>query len=209
MKEKLFLKLKTEGSSFGLSNDSIKGVADLLSANLTDESNEEEVTNIVKLGLGMMKTMQSNITKEVNRIMPKPKEEEKETVKEVKEEEQDTPAWVNQLIEQNKQLGERLLQLEGSQVRKTRKERLNEHYKGLPDNIKSELLKRVEFIDFKDDEAFANYLETEKPIVEGLVKQAGADKVNSLGKIKQGISKENLPPLDEVREILGIKKQEK
>ena len=209
MKEKLFLKLKTEGSSFGLSNDSIKGVADLLSANLTDESNEEEVTNIVKLGLGMMKTMQSNITKEVNRIMPKPKEEEKETVKEVKEEEQDTPAWVDQLIEQNKQLGERLSQLEGTQVRKTRKERLNEHYKGLPDNIKSELLKRVEFIDFKDDEAFANYLETEKPIVEGLVKQAGADKVNSLGKIKQGISKENLPPLDEVREILGIKKQEK
>lgn len=209
MKEKLFLKLKTEGSSFGLSNDSIKGVADLLSANLTDESNEEEVTNIVKLGLGMMKTMQSNITKEVNRIMPKPKEEEKETVKEVKEEEQDTPAWVNQLIEQNKHLGERLLQLEGSQVRKTRKERLNEHYKGLPDNIKSDLLKRVEFIDFKDDEAFANYLETEKPIVESLVKQAGADKVNSLGKIKQGISKESLPPLDEVREILGIKKQEK
>lgn len=209
MKEKLFLKLKTEGSSFGLSNDSIKGVADLLSANLTDESNEEEVTNIVKLGLGMMKTMQSNITKEVNRIVPKPKEEEKETVKEVKEEVQDTPAWVNQLIEQNKQLGERLSQLEGTHVRKTRKERLNEHYKGLPDNIKSELLKRVEFIDFKDDEAFANYLETEKPIVESLVKQAGADKVNSLGKIKQGISKENLPPLDEVREILGIKKQEK
>lgn len=209
MKEKLFLKLKTEGSSFGLSNDSIKGVADLLSANLTDESNEEEVTNIVKLGLGVMKTMQSNITKEVNRIIPKPKEEEKETVKEVKEEVQDTPAWVDQLIEQNKQLGERLSQLEGTHVRKTRKERLNEHYKGLPDNIKSELLKRVEFIDFKDDEAFANYLETEKPIVEGLVKQAGADKVNSLGKIKQGISKENLPPLDEVREILGIKKQEK
>lgn len=209
MKEKLFLKLKTEGSSFGLSNDSIKGVADLLSANLTDESNEEEVTNIVKLGLGMMKTMQSNITKEVNRIIPKPKEEEKETVKEVKEEVQDTPAWVNQLIEQNKQLGERLSQLEGTHVRKSRKERLNEHYKGLPDNIKSELLKRVEFIDFKDDEAFANYLETEKPIVESLVKQAGADKVNSLGKIKQGISKENLPPLDEVREILGIKKQEK
>ena len=139
MKEKLFLKLKTEGSSFGLSNDSIRGVADLLSANLTDESNEEEVTNIVKLGLGMMKTMQSNITKEVNRIMPKPNEEEKETVKEVKEEVQDTPAWVDQLIEQNKQLGERLSQLEGTHVRKSRKERLNEHYKGLPDNIKSEL----------------------------------------------------------------------
>lgn len=202
MNEKLFNELKTRGSSFGLSNDALEGVVELLSANLNEESNDEDLQKVAELGLGIMKTMQSGITKEVTRISEKlkPKEVKVEKPKEEKPKEEKPKEEDNQLVELIKGLQSEIQELKGVNVRKTRQERLNELYKDLPKERKNVLLNRVNLIEFPSEEAFESYLESEKPIVADLVAKAGADKVNSVGAIKQGVKVEKLPDEEKLKQ---------
>ena len=193
MNEKLFNELKTKGSSFGLSNDALEGVVELLSANLNEESSDEDLQKVTELGLGIMKTMQSGITKEVTRISEKLKPKEVKKVEEKPKEED------NQLVELIKGLQSEIQELKGVNVRKTRQERLNELYKDLPKERRDVLLNRVNLIEFTSEEAFESYLESEKPIVADLVAKTGADKVNSVGSIKQGVKVEKLPDEEKLK----------
>ena len=193
MNEKLFNELKTKGSSFGLSNDALEGVVELLSANLNEESSDEDLQKVTELGLGIMKTMQSGITKEVTRISEKLKPKEVKKVEEKPKEED------NQLVELIKGLQSEIQELKGVNVRKTRQERLNELYKDLPKERRDVLLNRVNLIEFTSEEAFESYLESEKPIVADLVAKSGADKVNSVGSIKQGVQVEKLPDEEKLK----------
>lgn len=192
MNEKLFNELKTKGSSFGLSNDALEGVVELLSANLNEESSDEDLQKVTELGLGIMKTMQSGITKEVTRISEKLKPKEAKKVEE-------KPKEDNQLVELIKGLQSEIQELKGVNVRKTRQERLNELYKDLPKERRDVLLSRVNLIEFTSEEAFESYLESEKPIVADLVAKSGADKVNSVGSIKQGVKVEKLPDEEKLK----------
>lgn len=208
MKSKLFEKLKTEGASFGFSEEEIDRVAELLSVNLTSESNEEELAKVVGQGLGLMKLSQSAISRSVNKKLEslKPKEVEKKEQKQDVELNAETLKAI--IAEATKPLQDEIQSLKGVNVLKTREERLNVLYKDLSKENRDKLLSQTEYISFDNDEAFDKYIESQKGIVESMVQKEGASRVNSIGQVGQTTSPEDLPDENQVREMLGIKKRD-
>ena len=210
MKSKLFEKLKTEGSSFGLSDEAIGGVVELLSANLTSESSDEDLTKVSELGLGVMRTIQSTTQKEVSRIA-KPKNEPKKvdpTKVDVvdKVEDDKTPEWAKALLEKSQALEEQVKAMQGVNVRKSREQQLREVYKGISKETIDKLITPVEHIEF-NDEGFDAYLETQKLIAENIRAKEGADKVNSIGQTRFSVAKDKLPSEEDAKQAFqGIGK---
>ncbi len=206
MKLKLQERLKTEGSSFGFNEDEIKQLTDLLSGGLTDESSEEDLASVVKQGLSIMKLSQSAVNRSVNKIKtPVDKKVEKPIEKPIDKSKGETS---NEVLELLKGLSEEIQALKGANVKKSRKERLNDLYKGLPKEDKERLLTQIELVEFPNDEAFEQFIEVQKPSIDALVAKVGADKVNSLAKPKTSINTDKLPSKEEAARAFNIKLKE-
>lgn len=68
------------------------------------------------------------------------------------------PAWAKALIEQNKQLAQKVAAFEGSKVTETRQQQLEAKLTKVPEAFKAKALKDFKRMTFETDEAFAEYL---------------------------------------------------
>lgn len=92
---------------------------------------------------------------------PKPKEEE-------------IPAYLKPFLEKQKALEDKLAQYVAKEVGDSRLSKLNELLKDAPANVQKMYKDNFSAMSFKDDEAFTSWLDTNKPIIEGLTKDFAA-----------------------------------
>lgn len=74
------------------------------------------------------------------------------------DDEEKAPAWAKALIEQNKQLAEKVAAFEGSKKTETRLQQLESKLTNVPAAIKAKALKDFKRMTFETEEAFAEYL---------------------------------------------------
>lgn len=86
IKERVLASMKTSYAKYGFKKDELSQLADIISANLKDESTDEEITSVLTANEGYAKMMQSVYNRGVSETndkyrdyIPKPKEDPKPT----------------------------------------------------------------------------------------------------------------------------------
>ena len=188
MKEKLLKILKTKASQFGFSKTELESIADEMSNNpeLTDETSDEDLNKIVDGVLPYLKAgqqMATRLQKSVTTKTEEPKDDNKgNSNKEVtkKSDDESTPQWAKDLIENNRKLLERVASLESEKTSDTRKKQLEKKLADTGSYGKS-ILKAFEKMSFKDDDDFTEYLNDVDEQVKEFKQSVGDDALKTMG----------------------------
>lgn len=177
MKEEFKKRLRQELSFSGFSQDGIDGIATILIGD-KEEVTEDELTRLISVGKSFATIGQKEVDRRV--ATAKPKEQSKsEPVEDNKTE----PRADDALLEAIRALQGQVSELKGENVRKTRKERAMSVYEGLDEDTKAKRIEFVSNLNFKSEDDFDSYLESEKGFVSSAIKKQGNDSVNSVGGI--------------------------
>lgn len=186
MKEKLLKILKTKASQFGFSKTELESIADDMSNNpkLTDEMSDEVLNEIIDYVLPSMKAGQQMATRlqKTTTKTEEPKDDKKGNSDEVtkKSDDESTPQWAKDLIDDNRKLLERVASLESEKTSDTRKRQLEKKLADTGSYGKS-ILKAFEKMSFKDDDDFTDYLNDVDEQVKEFKQSVGDDALKTMG----------------------------
>lgn len=188
MKEKFLKILKTKASQFGFSKQELESIADNLSNNpeLNDETSDEELNKVVDGVLPYLKISQqmaSRLQQATKGKAEEPKVGEKGNSKEgevTKSDDESTPQWAKDLIENNRKLLERVASLESEKTSDSRKRQLEKKLADTGSYGKS-ILKAFEKMSFKDDDDFTDYLNDVDEQVKEFKQSVGDDALKTMG----------------------------
>lgn len=179
MKKKVLQVLKPKVSSLGFTKDELKGVAETISANLTDESTEEQITEAVDAVIPYLKVSQSVATRVIN----KKREEEETKAEENAEVSNQEPEWFKSYREETEKKFSALIE---SKTKETRKAQFIKKLDGLSDRQKELRLKDFDRMSFSDDDDFSNYLTELEESVKLDIQEESNDELGKIGRPFKG-----------------------
>jgi len=190
MKDKILSALKTKYKNLGFGEKAFEGVAVYLATTITDEANIETAIGGVE---PMLKAFQSEADKlrgenttlktqleaakktVVNPVDP-PKDDHKDDV-------DDMPKWAKTMMDGFQKKFEAL---EADKVTGSRKSRLDEKLKDVPESLKNMIAKNFGKMKFDSDGDFDEYLTDVSTQVEDFAKEVKIDGVSGNGKSPKG-----------------------
>lgn len=195
MKEKILTSLKTRYKTMGFSDKVFDGVADMLVNTITEDAQLD--TGIAGVEL-LLKGLQGDIDKRVTDAVTKVKKdltppEKKDDAEAEKPKDGDEPAWLKNILKQQKELSDKLAAMEGQTLAKSHNEimlaKLTEA--NVPEVYYKPLIAGRNFKDLAEVESFANESVTNWKALEQTVanKDLGQNHVPFTGKTNnEGIS---------------------
>ncbi|WP_114752300.1 hypothetical protein [Pleomorphovibrio marinus] len=197
MFEKILEKLKNKYTNMGFSEKAFKGVADYLSATVSEEDQiETSVEGVEKL----LKAFQGDIDKRVTDAVAKAKAEKEKKAEDggnegkgskqedppgEKKKTDEIPAWAQQMMETNKALSEKLQSMETGNLKENRKNILKKKLEGAPEKITSKILKDFERMNFEDEDSFNSYVTETSEEVEQIKQDFSNDGLRGFGAPKK------------------------
>lgn len=183
MKKKIIAVLKTKYKNMGFSEKAFDGVATYLETVIKEEADIETACDGVE---GLLKVFQgeADALRTAKSAAEKQKQELEDKIKELggievhKKTEEDqkggeeVPAWAKALIESNKAMAERMNRLDADRLTKSRRQKLNEVIKDLPEALRKPY-ERMSVDSYKDEE-FETVLGEITTEVEGIVSENNA-----------------------------------
>lgn len=164
MRKKIIEALKTKYKNLGFSDKAFDGVAAYLETVIKEEADIETACNGVE---GLLKVFQGegDSIRTARSAAEKKLQEMEAKIKELTDDKSvptppaggdDTPAWAKALIDANKALAERMNKMDSERTTKSRRQKLDEVIKDLPDYLRKSY-NRYALDKFSDDE-FENML---------------------------------------------------
>ena len=157
-KEKVLQGLKTKYKSFGLNQSTLEAMAETLAAQLTDESDQDDIDAKIESAENLLKSFQSEADKRVTDAVAKAKGTQSDA-------KQDPPAEKKEGNEQSEvakmlqEMRAELNSLKGEKVTTNRRQTLEKALENVDPKFKTKALKDFGRMIFEKDEDFDSYLE--------------------------------------------------
>lgn len=190
MKKKIIELLATKFE--GVSENILSRIADKLSKTIASEDDLEDAVNKVTFQSVIesyadsrvteaQKTAVENFKKKHNiddDATPTPKQQPQEPTQ-PKPSADDMPEWAKVLVESNKALSEKIAAMESEKVGNSRKAKLQDAVKGLPEAIANRYAKDFARLQFKDDADFDEWLNEVTPEMAAVAKDFAKPRFNA------------------------------
>jgi len=200
MKSKIIIALKTKYKNLGFGEKAFEGVAEYLATTVTEEANIETAIGGVE---PMLKAFQSETDKlrgenatlktqleTAKKMETKPDETDN---RDVGDKGDDTPKWAKKMFEGFEAVQKKLEAYEADKVTGSRKNRLDEKLKDVPESLKTMIAKNFGKMKFDSDGDFDDYLTEVSAQVEEFAKEVKIDGVAGNGKSSKGKPPEGNP----------------
>ena len=191
MKKKIIELLATKFE--GVSENILSRIADKLSKTITSEDDLEDAVNKVTFQTVIesyadsrvteaQKTAVENYKKKHNindDATPAQQQQERSQEPVQSKSGNDMPEWARALVESNKALSEKIAAMESEKVGNSRKAKLQDAVKGLPEAIANRYTKDFERLQFKDDADFDGWLNEVAPEMAAVAKDFAKPRFNA------------------------------
>ena len=214
LKDKILAALKIKFANKGFSAKTLEGLAAELAKTVTEEANIETAISGVE---PILTVMQSEIDTRVTTAVNKAKEEKTDKPGEgaadkpgetiVPESGEKTPAWAKTIIDQNKQLTDRLSAIEQGKTIESRKSKLETKLAKVNEKDKGRYLKNFGRMNFETDDEFETFLTEVEEDVKDLVQEDADTNLSNISGTPQrgnsGVSKDK-PSEAQLDSVIGI-----
>lgn len=222
MLEQILKALKDKFKDLGFTDKAFGAVAAFLATTVTEEGQiEEAISGVEPLLKGFQGDADKRVTDAILKAKLEAKKEEKPEKKpqtkppKVGEESEpedknsdDTPEWAKLLIEQNKELNQKILNIESGKATENRKQKIESLLKDAPESFKATVLKDFGRMKFDTEEDFESYFSDKKTDFEAFSKELTEKGLGVIGNPGGGQNLSGQPPKeaskDEVSAVLNI-----